>query len=45
MTTTTHGKRCQHTILIQRLDEVSRQRALTLPESLALERAIEKERK
>ena len=43
MGTTIHGRRCRHAILIERLDAVSRTRALTLQESISLEHAIKRE--
>lgn len=43
MGTIRHGRRCRHTILIEKLDAVSRRRALTLEESVSLERAIKRE--
>lgn len=38
-----HGSKCRHRIIIDRLDAVSRRRALSLDESLSLEHAIKLE--
>ena len=40
---TRHGSKCRHRIVIDRLDAVSRTRALSLAESLSLEHAIKLE--
>lgn len=45
MGTTRHGNKCRHRIIIDKLDKLSRQRALSLQESLMLEYAIKREMK
>ena len=40
-----HGSKCRHRVVIDKLDAVSRTRALSLDESLSLEHAIKLEGK